>query len=566
MCKKPAKNTPRDIFKEIREQRKWFKNLRIHHTEISTATDFLEQQWQFKSTTQSKSAGFDMQAMSFNLSPKESLKILEQSEVAGTASKAFKEIDLNWAATIELIIEESGLKADELQDGSSFADLGLDSLFQLRLLDRMREHFAKEFPLALFTDCPTIREFRTFIESGCIAALPLQRPRTPSPISVRSLRTSNPNLSCDVLDVEWSAVIQIIAEEIGAQVDELLDETDFEELGIDSLMALTIAARLREHTNIEFTSTLFMDHPTLRQLRSFVRNGGTVSPAPKKRIPNIGTLAQDAVALSVTKHTEMMVSPPPHQRLASSVLIQGNLTKASKYLWLAPDESGSATSYIDIPDISPNIAVLGLNSPYMKVPEEYKCGIIGMAEAFIVEMKRRQPRGPYILAGWSAGGVIAFEVVNQLTKNGEAVEKLILIDTPCPDVIGSLPSSLHAWFASIGLLSYGDPTKIPTWLLPHFAASVNAISNYTAERIDPQKCPYVTAIWCEDGVCKLPTDPRPDPFPYGHAQFLLDNRTDFGPNMWDRYLNSNRFVSKHMPGNHFTMVERPFVRIHIHVT
>jgi iron transport multicopper oxidase len=182
-----------------------------------------------------------------------------------------------------------------------------------------------------------------------------------------------------------------------------------------------------------------------------------------------------------------------------------------------------------------------------------------MASSFITEIKRRQPLGPYLLAGWSAGGVIAFEAINQLIKNGDEVEQLIIIDAPCPDIIEPLPASLHRWFGEIGLLGDGDLSKLPKWLLPHFAASVTALSNYSAELIDPKKSPFVTAIWCEDGVCHLPTDPRPDPFPYGHAQFLLDNRTDFGPNLWDKYLNGERFVTKHMPGNHFSMMKGDLV-------
>jgi hypothetical protein len=44
---------------------------------------------------------------------------------------------------------------------------------------------------------------------------------------------------------------------------------------------------------------------------------------------------------------------------------------------------------VDIPDILPDLAVWGLNSPYMKTPEEYNVGVIGMASSFITEIKRR---------------------------------------------------------------------------------------------------------------------------------------------------------------------------------
>ncbi|RFU25046.1 hypothetical protein B7463_g11298, partial [Scytalidium lignicola] len=198
------------------------------------------------------------------------------------------------------------------------------------------------------------------------------------------------------------------------------------------------------------------------------------------------TSGTDPTPLSITNHTKSVGTPSPPRRVASSVLLQ--------------DGGGSATSYLDIPNLLSDLAIPGLSSPYLKNPEEYKCGVTGMASAFITEIKRRQPHGPYLLAGWSAGGVIAFEVVNQLTKCGENIEKLILIDSLCPDIIEPLPSPLHAWFASIGLLGDSDSTKIPPWLLPHFAASVNALSNYTAEKIDSQKCPDVTAIWCKDGI------------------------------------------------------------------
>lgn len=246
-------------------------------------------------------------------------------------------------------------------------------------------------------------------------------------------------------------------------------------------------------------------------------------------------------------------------RKASSVLLQGSSRTATKNLFMVPDGSGSATSYTEIPDISPDWAVWGLFSPFMKTPEEFRCGVYGMASKFIDEIKKRQPSGPYSLAGWSAGGVIAYEMVVQLTRTGERVADLVIIDAPCPVTIEPLPASLHAWFAGIGLLGDGDEKKIPPWLLPHFAASVTALSNYTAEPVPAGVCPRVTAIWCEDGVCRLPTDPRPDPYPTGHALFLLDNRTDFGPNRWDDYLDGEKMTTRHMPGNHFSMMHGELV-------
>ncbi|KAH6713487.1 BcPKS12, polyketide synthase [Leptodontidium sp. MPI-SDFR-AT-0119] len=464
------------------------------------------------------------------------------------------------ARALDILAAEVGVGIDELVDNIGFTDLGVDSLMSLTVSGRMREELEIDVHSHDFNDHPTIGSFKAFL-SKFETVIPSSdssdtRSRTSS-VEDKStpdlVDDSNVTTPLDDTPVEENKdeslgdiIRTTIAEEMGVDIEEIADTVDLSTLGMDSLMSLSILGRLREKTDMSLPADLLTVNQSIRDI---------------KRSLNIGEPAKPVVSVSVSKRVEATVTTTafPPQRFATSVLLQGNSRRATKNLWMIPDGGGSATSYVDIPDLSPDVAVFGLNSPYMKVPEEYKCGVIGMAEAFITEMKRRQPTGPYILAGWSAGGVIAFEAVNQLTKAGETVEKLILIDSPCPDIIEPLPSSLHRWFASIGLLGDGDFSKLPSWLLPHFAASVNALSNYTAEVIDPERSPHVTAIWCEDGVCKLPSDPRPDPFPYGHAQFLLDNRTDFGPNLWDKYLNPKKFECKHLPGNHFSMMKKPYV-------
>lgn len=45
-------------------------------------------------------------------------------------------------------------------------------------------------------------------------------------------------------------------------------------------------------------------------------------------------------------------------------------------------------------------------------------------------MRSLQPAGPYLLAGWSFGAVVAFEMARQLTGAGEEVGLLALLDQP----------------------------------------------------------------------------------------------------------------------------------------
>src|SRR5690606_40388120 len=52
-----------------------------------------------------------------------------------------------------------------------------------------------------------------------------------------------------------------------------------------------------------------------------------------------------------------------------------------------------------------------------------------MARRYVAEIRTVQPAGPYYLAGGSMGGMIAYEMAQQLTAAGEEVALLGLIDT-----------------------------------------------------------------------------------------------------------------------------------------
>jgi acetoacetyl-CoA synthetase len=52
-----------------------------------------------------------------------------------------------------------------------------------------------------------------------------------------------------------------------------------------------------------------------------------------------------------------------------------------------------------------------------------------MAEYAIAQMKAMQPKGPYPLIGYSAGGLVAMEMAQRLTATGDEVPLLVLLDT-----------------------------------------------------------------------------------------------------------------------------------------
>ena len=54
--------------------------------------------------------------------------------------------------------------------------------------------------------------------------------------------------------------------------------------------------------------------------------------------------------------------------------------------------------------------------------------IQAMASRYVEELRRVQPNGPFLLGGWSMGGVVAFELAQQLLSLGEEIALLALID------------------------------------------------------------------------------------------------------------------------------------------
>lgn len=69
----------------------------------------------------------------------------------------------------------------------------------------------------------------------------------------------------------------------------------------------------------------------------------------------------------------------------------------------------------------------GLNGeqPFTSVEE--------MASQYVKAMIEMQPDGPYLLGGWSVGGLIAFEMARQIEASNQRLDLLALIDVIAPD-------------------------------------------------------------------------------------------------------------------------------------
>ena len=459
-----------------------------------------------------------------------------------------------FSRALAIVADEIGVPVSDLTDDSAFADFGVDSLLSLTITARFREELDIDLEPSIFNDYPVVCDMKRLFPTNssddsyntnvsqreeCVVSSDSSQ-STPEIQSRDELLEGAEIRSNDRGDSIVRILTFAMAEAIGVSAEEIKTCADFGELGMDSLMSLTLLANLKEELDMDLPSDFFSENNTLDAIKA------TLDPNSESRkskeSPSFDPLPEK---LPASKEIPM----------ATSILLQGSMKAATKKLFLFPDGSGSATSYAALPPVGADIAVLGLNCPYMKCPQDLTCTLKELNTSYLAEIRRRQPQGPYHLGGWSAGGICAYDVAQRLIEQGEKVSSLILIDSPFPIGLTRLPPRLYHFFNSIGLFGM-DNKAPPDWLLPHFLAFVEALNSYAAKPFPAGTAPKTYLILARKGVYDSTTERlQPQPDDTKEMKWLLENRKGFGTNGWDQLVGDSVFVEDMKGANHFTMMK-----------
>jgi acyl transferase domain-containing protein/thioesterase domain-containing protein len=74
-----------------------------------------------------------------------------------------------------------------------------------------------------------------------------------------------------------------------------------------------------------------------------------------------------------------------------------------------------------------------LQPPGLDGSKKESPAVEGMAADYIKEIRKVQPKGPYYIGGYCLGGLVAFEMAQQLVAEGERVPLLALVSSPTPE-------------------------------------------------------------------------------------------------------------------------------------
>ena len=93
--------------------------------------------------------------------------------------------------------------------------------------------------------------------------------------------------------------------------------------------------------------------------------------------------------------------------------------------------SGTISAYPALArELAPAFSVYGLQSPGLDGADVTGTSLTELVTDYARRIRAVQPTGPYRLAGWSMGGVVAFEIARQLEQAGAEVGLLVLLDAP----------------------------------------------------------------------------------------------------------------------------------------
>ena len=168
-------------------------------------------------------------------------------------------------------------------------------------------------------------------------------------------------------------------------------EDDFFDLGGDSILAIALMAEIEQAFGQDLPMTTVYDAPTVRELA-------------------------ELIAAQARPAGSCLVPLKPGAKLGP--------------LFIAHGLGGSVMELRQLANaIDTDRAVYGIEARGLDGRSEPLESIDGMARYYVDAVRQLQPKGPYLLAGFSFGGLVALEMAQLLSREGETVRFLGLLDS-----------------------------------------------------------------------------------------------------------------------------------------
>ena len=307
----------------------------------------------------------------------------------------------------------------------------------------------------------------------------------------------------------------------------------FFELGGHSLQAIQVMAQIVSELEVELPLSALFQAPTVEEMAQLLHQAGAKSPwTPLVALQSSGSKRPFFAVHG--GHGEVLF----YQTLAQH---------------LGKDQ--------------PFYAMRALGNDY---PDIAHTRIEDMASCYIEAMRRVQPEGPYRIGGTSLGGIVAFEMAQQLQAIGQTTERLVLFDT---GGFENFAIPLPWYQRLVSLFRYIPKYGIAeTWrrlqlrVLKVFMLD-SAVEFYRATGKMPTRFSTELDIWETVWLANLEAIERYRPQPYSGKLTLL-RAIDDGDFMWHAHALDygwGRYAlggveQQDMPGTHIGIFKEPAVK------
>ncbi|PIE12981.1 MAG: polyketide synthase [Rhodobacterales bacterium] len=203
----------------------------------------------------------------------------------------------------------------------------------------------------------------------------------------------------------WGALLGV--EQVGA-----LD--NFFDLGGHSLIAVRLFAMVKKAWNVDFPISVLFEAPTIRQCAKLIEKEGV-------RMESEGI------------NSDMDGPKTPERRFTHVVPMHVGEGGPRRPFFLCAGMFGNVLNLRHLAHlIGSDRPFYGLQARGLYGDEDPHRTIPEAARDYIKEIKQVQGEGPYMLGGFSGGGIIAYEIAQQLVADGDEVSILVMLDTPLP--------------------------------------------------------------------------------------------------------------------------------------
>ncbi|MEU8756915.1 amino acid adenylation domain-containing protein [Streptomyces chartreusis] len=352
--------------------------------------------------------------------------------------------------------------------------------------------------------------------TGKIDARALAEVELPDAQAAETVRDEPGRSPAEIITAIWTRVLGH---------DDFADDDDFFDVGGDSLLATWVVAELGQALGRPVELSVFLEYSTVEELADALGSVGPAADQPS-RSSQIVTLRPGPSGRSV-----YLVHP-----LGGELICYRDLSRASR----AP------------------VRYLGIG--WAGEPPRFGSTLAEIARIHVEQLRTIQPDGPYLLAGWSFGGVLAYEMAQQLVGAGQAVDFLGLLDAnPVIDPITGLPMAKTPFLGVLDevVARLDDPavtdadlaalTSGETWLqLMGAPIRAGASSTYLRHVLD-------TARTCMSAAMRYSPEPYAGPVSvYQASASGTDRRALLAAEM--RQLCTGPFTVTEVPGDHWGVI------------